>query len=227
MVSLNSATDQDFFRSLADLYGPELADAMLLCRPLPLVPELQLYLLNDNYPRQRLGRQAYESLMARPPYWAFCWGGGQAMARYLLDHPAAVAGLAVVDFGAGSAVAAIAALKAGAVSGLAVDIDPVSLQAARANARINRVNLAVGETCGPDAADLLLAADICYEESGMAQVQKHLRNGGRLLVSDSRIEQLSQKLPGVSQVAEYSVKTFPDLEEHKCFDNVRLYSNFL
>lgn len=220
-------TDQAFFRSLAELYGPELADAMLACRSLPLVPELQLYLLNDNYPRQRLGRESYEKLMAQPPYWAFCWGGGQAMARYLLDHPPAVAGEPVVDFGAGSAVAAIAALKAGADSAVAVDIDPVSLQAVAANARLNGVSVAARLNYKPGGADIILAADICYEESGMEWVQKHLADGGRLLVSDSRIEQLSRQLPGVAQVAEYSVKTFPDLEEHKCFENVRLYSNYL
>ena len=226
MVSSTSPSEQAFFTSLADLYGPELAGAMVSVRELPLVPEIRLYLLNDDYPTHSLQRDAYEKLMSQPPYWAFCWGGGQAMARYLLDHPRILEGRPVVDFGAGSAVAAIAALKAGAADALAADIDTVALQAAVRNAVLNDVHVLTGTraTAAPDS--VVLAADICYEEAGLAWVQEHLSSGGRLLVADSRLDQLASRLPGVSQVAEYTVKTFPDLDEHECFAKVRLYSNF-
>ncbi|MDX1693676.1 MAG: 50S ribosomal protein L11 methyltransferase [Ketobacteraceae bacterium] len=200
---------------------------MLRPRVLPLVPEITLYLLADDYPKESLGRESYEKLMANPPYWAFCWGGGQAMARFILDNPDSVKSTPVVDFGAGSGVAAIAALLAGAPAALAVDIDPVALAAATANGRLNGVLMKPVQEAGRAPDRLVLAADICYEESGMAGVQQHLGSGGRVLVSDSRIEQLTARLPGLRQVAEYSVKTFPDLDEHQRYDSVGLYSNFL
>ena len=148
------------------------------------------------------------------------------MARYILDNPKAVAAETVVDFGAGSAIAAIAAMKAGAAAAVAVDIDQTALQAATANAALNGVALDIAFQREMAPKDIMLAADICYEESGLETVRKHLARQGRLIVSDSRIEQLSERLPGVHQVSEFSIKTFPDLEEHKCFDIVRLYSNF-
>ena len=71
-------------------------------RKLPQVPEISLFLMQDEYPEQNLQQADYQRLMSAPPYWAFCWGGGQALARWILDNPAVVAGRRVVDFGAGS-----------------------------------------------------------------------------------------------------------------------------
>lgn len=226
MVSSGIPSEHAFFYSLAELYGEQLAGAMLLARPLPLAPEIRLYLLHDDYPKHDLEREAYERLMASPPYWAFCWGGGQGMARYLLDNPECVAAESVIDFGAGSGVAAIAALQSGALAAVAVDIDPIALKAVAVNAALNGVMVNTAAQSDLKGKDIMLAADICYEDSGLAVVYEHLAGQGRLIVSDSRIAQLSRKLPGVRQVAEYHVKTFPDLEEHKCFEIVRLYSNF-
>src|SRR6266581_1789142 len=84
----------------------------------PLVPEIRLHLATE----------------VTPPYWAFAWAGGQALARFLLDHPERVAGRAVLDFGAGSGLVAIAAAKAGAASVTAADIDPFAAAAIAANA---------------------------------------------------------------------------------------------
>lgn len=217
--------NQAFAGCLADYYGAELVDALIVPRQLQLVPEIELWLLQDDYPKQCLSRSTYENLMAAPPYWAFCWGGGQAMARYLLDHPAWVKGRCVVDFGAGSGVAGIAAAMVGASRVQAVDIDPLSCRAAAANGELNGVNLSVGQSFVAGDCEIMLAADVCYEEEGMVCVKKHLANQGRIIVADSRIEQLAEKLPGVKQVAEYEVKTFPDLEENDCFAKVRLYTN--
>ncbi|MCG8669468.1 MAG: 50S ribosomal protein L11 methyltransferase [Pseudomonadales bacterium] len=213
-----------FIESLEELYGPELAQALIGPRELPLVPEIRLLLLHDDYPQDRLGAAAYHQLMASPPYWAFCWGGGQAMARFLLDNPHYVSGKSVIDFGAGSGVAGIAAALIGAKTVVGVDIDPIALQASQANAQLNGVAMEVTEKLSNSPNDFVLAADICYEEEGMEWVLSHLRNEGQLLVADSRIEQLSQKLPGVRQVFEMHIKTFPELDEASCFEIVKLYA---
>src|SRR3990167_2021154 len=81
-------------------------------RPPPL-PAIELLLMADQYPDQALAGADYHRLMAQPPYWAFCWGGGQALARWILDRPGQVAGRHVVDFGAGSGVAGVAAGRGG------------------------------------------------------------------------------------------------------------------
>src|SRR6266481_6057884 len=91
--------------------------------PLPLVPEIRLHLATEITPIW----QATEETLARnalpPPFWAFAWAGGQALARYLLDHPEQVAGRSVLDFGAGSGLVGIAAAKAGAAHVLAAEVD--------------------------------------------------------------------------------------------------------
>lgn len=216
--------DQSFIDSLAHHYGDELSNAFIQPRSLPLVPEIQLYLLLDSYPRHSLGQAAYYQLMSAPPYWAFCWGGGQAMARYLIDHSHVVKGKAVMDLGAGSGVAGLAAAIAGASRVIGVDIDPLAVAACEANARLNKLEMAATREFSDTGFDIMLAADICYEEEGMELVQSYLAKGGDLLVADSRIEQLAKHLPGVHQVHEIKVKTFPDLDEHSSFDTVRLYS---
>ena len=146
------------------------------------------------------------------------------MARFLLDHPDYVRGKSVIDFGAGSGVAGIAASLAGAEKVMAVDIDPVALQSCAANAELNSVTMDVAEQYANCPHDFVLAADICYEEEGLDWVLSHLEKQGRLLVADSRIEQLSEKLPGVHQVFEMHIKTFPDLDEASCFETVKLYA---
>ena len=115
----------------------------------PLVPEIRLYLATEATPIWL----ATEETLARnglpPPFWAFAWAGGQALARYLLDHPAVVAGRSMLDFGAGSGLVAIAAAKAGAGSVVAAEIDNFAAVAIAANAALNDVEIAV------QTADLL------------------------------------------------------------------------
>lgn len=95
------------------------------------------------------------------PFWAFCWGSGAALARTILDHPPLVRSLRVVDFGAGSGIAGIAAARAGAASVIAVDLDPQARAACRANAAANGVTLQTASAL-PDEWDVLLAADVLY-----------------------------------------------------------------
>src|SRR6266566_4304310 len=89
----------------------------------PLVPEIRLHLATEVTPIWEATEESLARGAVPPPYWAFAWAGGQALARYLLDHPEMVAGRAVLDFGAGSGLVAIAAAKAGALSVFAAEID--------------------------------------------------------------------------------------------------------
>ena len=214
-----------FLESLATIYGTELSQALIQPRTLPLVPTIQLFLLVDDYPKNSLGLEAYQKLMAAPPYWAFCWGGGQALALHVLANPRCVPGRTVIDFGAGSGVAGVAAALAGAARVICVDIDPLALQSAAANGELNQVELEVAEAyrSGPD--DLILAADVCYEEAGMAYLKAHLSQGGNAIIADSRVEQMTQKVETIVQVSECQAKTFPDLDEADCFNYVRLYTS--
>jgi predicted nicotinamide N-methyase len=132
----------------------------------PLCPELRLHLVTETCPLWRATEADLARLGLSEPYWAFCWPGGQALARHLLDHPALVAGARVLDFGAGSGVEAIAALRAGAAHALAADIDPLAGVACRLNARLNDVALEVTDEdlVGSDRGwDVVLVGDMFYE----------------------------------------------------------------
>src|SRR5436190_9988461 len=109
----------------------------------PLVPEVRPYLATEVTPIWQATEESLAQGAVPPPYWAFAWAGGQALARYLLDHPETVAGRAMLDFGAGSGLVAIAAAKAGALSVTAADIDPFAAAAIAANAALNGVAIEV------------------------------------------------------------------------------------
>src|SRR5271169_315105 len=109
----------------------------------PLVPEILLHLATEVTPIWQATEETLAQGAVPPPYWAFAWAGGQALARYLLDHPATVAGRAVLDFGAGSGLVAIAAAKAGAASVTAADVDHFAAAAIAANAALNGVAIEV------------------------------------------------------------------------------------
>lgn len=190
----------------------------------PLLPEIELLLMADQYPDQALTGPDHHRLMAQPPYWAFCWGGGQALARWILDRPKQVTGRHVIDFGAGSGVAGIAAALAGASTVVAVDIDPDALRMSDRNARANGVALTTATACDNWAGSLLLAADICYEEAGYAAVLAHVAAGGAAIIAESRLRDLHQRHPCLQPVAQFQVRTFPDLDESENFDQVRIFS---
>ncbi len=109
----------------------------------PLVPEIRLHLASEVTPLW----QATEAALARdnlpPPYWAFAWPGGQALSRYVLDHPDSVRGRRVLDFAAGCGIGALAASRAGAVSVSAAEIDRVAAAAMALNARLNGVTVEI------------------------------------------------------------------------------------
>ena len=135
--------------------------------PVAFVPEIRIYQADDAIALWEETEQRDGAPGLAPPFWAFPWAGGQALARYVLDNPAIVDGRDVLDVASGSGLVAIAAAKAGAASVTAADIDPDALAAIRANALANGVPVTVRDldmTCADAAgAELVLAADVFYQ----------------------------------------------------------------
>jgi predicted nicotinamide N-methyase len=144
----------------------------------PLLPEIRIYLARDaielwERTEQQASHQPHQEAGAQPelppPFWAFPWAGGQALARYVLDQPSAVRGRAVLDFAAGSGLVGIAAARAGAAAVRASETDPLAIAAIKLNAGVNRVRLdaALGDLLDspPPAVELLLAGDVFYERA--------------------------------------------------------------
>lgn len=158
----------------------------------PLVPELRLHLITDACPLWHATEAQALAAGLSEPYWAFCWPGGQALARHVLDHPALVRGRRVLDFGSGGAVEALAALRSGAASVLAADIDPAAGTAARMNAEINGISgleTTSEDLVGtPQSFDVVLAGDVFYDRDlaarGRAWLETLARGGAFVLVGD-------------------------------------------
>jgi predicted nicotinamide N-methyase len=159
-------------------------------RPVPFVPEITLYQAEEPialWEKTELTRAAEQP----PPFWAFAWAGGQALARHVLDNPSLVADRPALDLATGSGLVAVAAAKAGAHPVTANDIDPLSLAAATVNAELNQVRL---QTLEADVLDtdpqesVILAGDVFYSREMAARVLPFLRRaaarGGLVLVGD-------------------------------------------
>jgi predicted nicotinamide N-methyase len=134
----------------------------------PHVPEIRLHLADEAHELWLKTEEELEAIGLPPPFWAFAWAGGQGLARHILDHPDIVANRRVIDFASGSGLVAIAAMKAGARSVLAVDIDPWAETAIALNSRLNDAAVAFS---GADIigsavdADILLAGDVFYDKT--------------------------------------------------------------
>ncbi|MDX1709563.1 MAG: methyltransferase [Rhodovibrionaceae bacterium] len=185
---------------------------------LPLVPEIRLYLAHELTPIWQASETELEQEGVPPPYWAFAWAGGQALARYILDHPEVVAGARVLDFAAGSGVQAIAAKMAGAEQVEASEIDPFAIAAIDLNARENGVEV---ELLGDDVVglddgwDVVLAGDVCYEKPMAERVWDWLvrlrRRGADVLLGDPGRTYLPKQ--GLERITAYSVKTTREIED--------------
>ena len=159
--------------------------------PVALVPELVLHQADDPIGLWELGEGEYRSEQP-PPFWAFAWAGGQALARYVLEHPDLVAGRRVLDLASGSGLVAVAAAKAGAASVRAVDIDPLALAAIELNAATNGVTVTaeLGDILdgGSGDADVVLAGDVFYSEAIAKRMGPFLHRaaarGAQVLVGD-------------------------------------------
>ncbi len=184
----------------------------------PLVPELQLRLADDITAAWEEVERELAAGALPPPFWAFAWVGGQAVARYVLDTPSEVAGRSVLDLCTGSGLVALAAARAGAGQVLAVDVDPVAAVAVELNARANglRVDVRCADLTrtAPPAVDVVLAGDVCYDQEMADHVVPWLRQaaarGSRVLLGDPGRHYLPQT--GLEQVAAYDVPTTRDLE---------------
>ena len=191
---------------------------------MPLVPEIRLYQASEPMSVWQHTERATGRTGLDPPFWAFAWAGGQALARYLLDHPETVTGRHVIDIASGSGLVAIAAVKAGAATITAYDIDPLAAAAITVNADANGV--AVPAVCTdvlgdlpPDGTDLVLVADAFYEKDLAAQVLRFLERshargalvlagdfGRRYLPCVRLVPLASYDVPGLGALEDRDVK---------------------
>ena len=201
---------------IRDLREFILANSRLIAPP--LVPELRLWLADEAVPIWRKTEEELGEMGVPPPFWAFAWAGGQALARYVLDHPSLVRGRRALDFAAGSGLVAIAAAKAGARRAEASDIDGFAVAAIDANAAQNGVEISVTreDLIGADEGwDVVLAGDVSYEKDMAEAVTDWLRDlarrGADVLIGDPRRAYLA--LDRLECVAEYHVPVTRELED--------------
>jgi predicted nicotinamide N-methyase len=206
----------------------------------PLVPEIRLLLARDPTGIfETVAAAPQDSPERYPPYWAFAWPGGQATARHLLDRPEIVRGRRVVDIGAGSGIAAIAAAMAGARSVLAVDVDPLAEAAIRINARHNGAAVATStrDVLGAlPAGDLILVGDLVYEPELRTRVAAMLdaavrggaealvadRSNARMLRLDGASARAAKAMVAFEPVGDYDAPLIPALPGHS-FERARLW----
>jgi predicted nicotinamide N-methyase len=181
-----------------------------------LVPEVSLHLARESRAVFVAADELMDGGLGSRPYWAFAWPGGQGLARYILDHPALVAGKRVLDVGAGSGLGAIAAMRAGARQAVAADIDPLAIAAIVANARANEVPVAVtahdllGEA--PEA-DVVLIGDLVYEPDLQLRVGAFIEEAQRSGIAVFYGDRTSARRPRLAfeQLAEYEAPLTPAL----------------
>ena len=184
----------------------------------PLAPEIRLHLADEAVELWARTEAELQASGLPPPFWAFAWAGGQALARWIGDHPERIVGRRVLDFASGSGVVAIAAALAGAARVEASDIDPFAQAAIALNAGENRVAIDVlsEDVIGTDRGwEVVLAGDVAYERDMAAAVFAWLESltqrGALVLVGDPRRSYLA--LERLECVAEYSVPTTRALED--------------
>lgn len=187
---------------------------------MPLVPEVSLHVADEALPLWHKTEEELGEAGLPPPFWAFAWAGGQALARYLLDHPDCVAGQDVIDFASGSGLVAIAAIKAGARSATAFDIDGFARAAIALNAAANDVVIAVSGDdllagSHPAPAQTVLAGDIFYQSDiaglAFAFLQARAAAGARVLIGDPGRSYLPKDK--LTQLTSYGVPVTRELED--------------
>ena len=204
--------------ALSELLG----DARLVDTPLPGT-DLRLWLIDADNMDRAFSPEETRRILDEPPYWSFCWASGLALARFLAEQPEWVAGKRVLDFGAGSGVAAIAAKKAGALEVVACDLDPLAIAACRANAELNQVELGYSTDffAEADRFDLILVADVLYDRANLPLLDAFLGRGREAMVADSRVRDFAH--PAYRRLGMLHAHTLPDLAEPHEFRDVSLY----
>lgn len=186
--------------------------------PVPHAPEISLHVAEEATELWQKTEDELATIGLPPPFWAFAWAGGQALARYLLDHPQTVRGKRVLDFASGSGLVAIAAAKAGAGHVEACDIDAFAAEAMALNAAANGVSLVVrlDDLVGRDGGwDVICAGDVCYEramaESVIGWLSSQAVRGAEVLIGDPGRSYLPKDR--LVEVARYQVPVTRSLED--------------
>jgi predicted nicotinamide N-methyase len=187
--------------------------------PVPLTPEIQLHLAHEAVPLWQKTEEELGEIGLPPPFWAFAWAGGQALARYVLDHPETVQHKSVLDIASGSGLVAIAAMKAGAANVLAADIDTFAEAAMQLNATANSVVLQTTSIdllqTPPPQVHVILVGDLFYEKSIAEKVFNWLTmakaQGIQVLIGDPGRTYLPKDK--LTKLVEYNVPVTRDLED--------------
>ena len=185
----------------------------------PLVPEIKLHLAHEAVPLWQKTEEELGEMGLAPPFWAFAWAGGQALARHVLDHSSMVENLRVLDLATGSGLVAIAAVQAGSASIVATDIDEFATTAAEMNAALNRVSLDIKLEDvlhqQPPLADVILVGDLFYEKALATRCLTWLRlaqgQGAKVFIGDPGRSYLPKDQ--LEKLAEYNVPVTRDLED--------------
>lgn len=184
----------------------------------PLVPEIALHLASEVLPLWQMTEAELDQSGLPPPYWAFAWAGGQALARYILDNPQSVSGKRAFDFGAGSGLVAITAKKSGAAHVAASEIDSFACAAIALNAKLNHVviDIAARDLVGESVAEnIILLGDMFYEKPLADRLADWLaklaRSGAEIFLGDPGRSYFPRR--GLVELARYSVPTTRALED--------------
>ena len=194
----------DFIRQHTELLSP------------PLVPEVRLHLAHEAIPIWQKTEDELGALGLPPPFWAFAWAGGQALARYILDNTEIVRNKSILDLASGSGMVAIAAMKAGALSVLAADIDDFSIAAIKLNAKANACEIVTTShnLLGQPAPhfDVILVGDMFYEKTTAEKCLEFLKtSNANILIGDPSRSYLPKEQ--LQKIATYSVPVSRDLED--------------
>jgi predicted nicotinamide N-methyase len=210
--------------------GPEEARAFIQASTAvtapPLLPEISLHLATEVTPLWQATEAWLSARGLEPPFWAFAWSGGQALARLLLDRPEIVRGAGVLDLASGSGLCAIAAARAGAVRVVAVDRDPMAKEAIALNASYNGVLVEAhaedllgqkGLPTWAEGAAVVLAGDVCYDavmtEAVLPWLRARAAEGARVLLGDPGRAYLPAE--GLVEIARYRVPVIDDVESER------------
>ncbi|MFO7784689.1 MAG: 50S ribosomal protein L11 methyltransferase [Desulfatiglandales bacterium] len=209
---------------LTRLLQKTLPDAHAEVRALDLCPTISLHLVSPENMDRPFSADEVRSILECTPYWAFCWAAGHALAAFILENPGICRGRRVLDVGAGSGVAAVAAALAGASEVTACDTDEDALVAVRANAGLNGVDVATCRAPGEErhAPDLILASDVFYDRENRALLEAFPRMAPSVLVADARVR--IDEVSLFSKICEMEAVTLPDLGEAEDFGCVGFYT---
>ena len=201
-----------------------ITSADLVSTPLPMCPDISLFLVSPDYPKGKLPDEEMLAIIKRPAYWAFCWASGQVLAAYLMSNPQICRGKTVLDFGAGSGVNAIAAKLSGAFSAIACDLDEHALTACAVNGDLNGVKLDMIKSLNSckKKVDLLIASDVLYDRDNIRWLERMGNYTNEVIIADSRIRD-KEVFKGFQKIQSINATTIPDLDETREFGEVTIY----